>query len=888
MTRLFLSAAQLPTRSRTSVRTFYTLIASVAAILSCRPALAQGAISASQEDAQSQYVWFDKLGYSGVVSGAFVALDTRYRDVSGHRLEMPRRFGFLVRGGKSTFAILTTDLELFYHPHVSDFAPDEASYTPVNFHTWIAAELARASADGSQYSYPPDETTNELSRRAQFFVLSRACAARGEFRAAQGFLRLATAGHGPSVTNRPVRDLLAEDFAYAEVSRAALELRDLAMPREKLLERFRNVVIRFPDSNSAIRAREPSAILEQMAREDREHEVRQRADSSSPPKGQRVTELIFELRNQVGQQSDRNGVCDPFADLREDKSPAAELVRIGMAAVPQLLDAVTNAEFTRSVQPWQNGVFSHKILRVGQVALAVLERIANRSFDSTTFSPGDKAAVALMQSRVRDWWSHVDRSEELTKLVNAVEQGDREAATKASQLVDLYPHEATAAIRAGVQRATDSYARGELISTLKGLNTAEALTFAAVQMEHGADLRARLNAAQVVFGTHPGRAVQALVVEYKRGIGTQSSEFDSDELIQLLADSERAIAVDALGFGLRSRSVDTRLRIVEGIASNVAYKAQYVKSSAETRAGQRAYWTAVERLFGNELTDTDRREGSLIGIVGADFVDPRVCDIALYGLSRLSPERYTYSKSASPRTRERVRITSLNVWRKANGLAPIPLPARPQPVRLADNLVQPLSSRLASSRTPRQRQAAEHSIYGLGLPALPAVVQSLKYVSKTSSAHGELSELASRLGSIVSHVTITPGAGPQELVRAAKRLRGKRLTAEGVGRLLSIAVRVLPTSKQNLLLLAIRDDDLTGFELEIDFSRSSHVADQEGWSTVENVLVNGIPVYNSSGSSADSYMNTPEAYRELLHGIQVALGKPLTDVIQVKVRLTYY
>lgn len=74
-----------------------------------------------------------------------------------------------------------------------------------------------------------------------------------------------------------------------------------------------------------------------------------------------------------------------FPDLKGRKFVK---VTAAYAAVPRLIDALDDLRFCRSVGYHRNFYFSHYTLRVGDRALAVLERIAGRTFwePTSTFS----------------------------------------------------------------------------------------------------------------------------------------------------------------------------------------------------------------------------------------------------------------------------------------------------------------------------------------------------------------------------------------------------------------------------------------------------------------------------------------------------------------------
>ena len=68
-----------------------------------------------------------------------------------------------------------------------------------------------------------------------------------------------------------------------------------------------------------------------MITEDKAHAARapKEGEFDKLPKKEQIAELIFQLRDQNGQQWSQPGACDIFLDLRGEASPASRLVAMG-------------------------------------------------------------------------------------------------------------------------------------------------------------------------------------------------------------------------------------------------------------------------------------------------------------------------------------------------------------------------------------------------------------------------------------------------------------------------------------------------------------------------------------------------------------------------------
>src|SRR5438552_1407283 len=144
---------------------------------------------------------------------------------------------------------------------------------------------------------------------------------------------------------------------------AILAFDDLSVTRRELLWMCKHVAKELPDHEYGVRAKAMTAILEKMVAEDEEFARRAaKADPTAQPTLQDgVAELIFHLRDQHGRQLTQPGLCNIFGDVEElllmngedgsnGPTPAHQLVAIGYDAVPQLIAALDDDCFCRSVQ----------------------------------------------------------------------------------------------------------------------------------------------------------------------------------------------------------------------------------------------------------------------------------------------------------------------------------------------------------------------------------------------------------------------------------------------------------------------------------------------------------------------------------------------------------
>ena len=155
-------------------------------------------------------------------------------------------------------------------------------------------------------------------------------------------------------------------------------------------------------------------MLRQMIAEDAAHAQVSDQQLASMPVKERVADLIFRLRDQNGYQQSQPGACDIFYNWGQNKdtSAAHQLVQIGYDAVPQLIEAVTDTRFSRSVGHHRNFYFSHFVLTVGDCAEAILSRIAGRGFNVRSNTAGQMSkeeAAKSTKQEITNWWEDANK-----------------------------------------------------------------------------------------------------------------------------------------------------------------------------------------------------------------------------------------------------------------------------------------------------------------------------------------------------------------------------------------------------------------------------------------------------------------------------------------------
>ena len=414
---------------------------------------------------QAAYQWFDTLGYPDLKTLPFVRVtegESRATNDGGHIPVVVD--AWLISDSGERFTVIHGDLSTGTHvrenepePHIDFVRANLKGYAAI----WIAEQQKLEKTTNSYQFYG-----ESLSKRGRAFVLSRACAAAGydadavllyDYAASQPILDFG------EQTPANFREALSQDIADVTIKRADLDLVEPQISREQLLATYRSFIKNFPKSWQIEYAKETAALLEKMVAEDRDQAKKGPKDPARLAVPEKVKLLIFQLRDQNGSQMSNPGSCDFFNDPRGEASPASQLVKIGLDAVPQLIDAMDDPRFTRSKDVWKG------VLRVGDAALAIIERIAGRRF----YQPNDGNAhvekdvrVAAVKNEVKAWWAQVSVKGLRKVIIESVERGDDDSASGAEYLVEKYPEDAVDAIRKGLDHAKSSEVRAGLITAM--------------------------------------------------------------------------------------------------------------------------------------------------------------------------------------------------------------------------------------------------------------------------------------------------------------------------------------------------------------------------------------------------------------------------------------
>lgn len=693
--------------------------------------------------------WFDALPEAAALNQPFGRLVNSGVTIVDGSSPDNYSVGFLL---KSQSRVVGLDLADLYW----DFKP---IWRPYDLKTWATNRLAETK---KKYSGERDFAIRDFGR---LYVISRACAARGLGNLSNEFYRIARSSVGYPDQKLPFLTALQKDLSRAVFGRVMSDLGDSKPPRSALPAEFERAAHDFPLSEHASFAHEMAGRLTAMLPDDAAHGPFDERRLAAMSINDQVEELVFRLRDfhavQVMHPGDvmvfMPGTID-VGDPEGEKTIPMRLVKIGLAAVPQLIEAMTDTTPTRSTRD-PHKMPQGEVFTVGDAALQIVQRISCLSFDPAGLPADRPSQNRAFQKQARAWWSEIQARGEERVLTEAVMSGHG-GADQMERLAMFYPESATSVFRKAIVNTRLPEDRAKLVGTLALVIRPEARALAREQMLCGADLDTRVEAARVVARTNPDAAVKAMIALWRT-----SHAQDQGSLVGFLYASERSGAVDALAQTIGRRPWSDRSAIFSNSMNDFPSEMLPKRTPAE----RNAYNRSVERLLAMELTDLEPEPESNSNGDELSADQETLADLAADSLKSNFPWRYSFKKTGSEIEKQRIRAQSLSVWRRSQNLPPIPVPSHPAlPIPLAKLLTQ-------LRRTPKN--AADR-------PQLESRARAISLRVRSTKTEGPL-----RFGS---------------LARSLDRLRGRPLTSDGLSDLIRSTFRTcrgMPT-KSLLALIA--------------------------------------------------------------------------------------
>jgi hypothetical protein len=889
------------------------------------------------EERFKAFAWFGSLWFPDPKDRWFIRVtDDWWPDGNNAPINPTHYFGFLLEENKSSLKVLTADLELKTFQKVTRYPAGQArvSYKQLDLGQGTRAYLdAQPNSQRSEFEYSISRFREDLPKRSAVFFLAWACWRNGlDGRAAELYAHAASipwyGGSPIQQDGAMLQQRVSVDIVRAEISRGGKDFGEPSISRSQLLDRFERVIRYFPASEQISWAKKTAAILKQMLKEDEEHARKRRAGPAFERlnKQERIAELIFQLRDQNGHQTFQPGSCDVFdidrIGLRED-SPAHLLVKVGYEAIPQLIEALDDQRFSRSVD------FSNSVLRISDCAEQIIKRIAGRSFEAPRTPSGatlKDVEARTVKKQIQDWYRELQKKGARQLLVEATSRGDEDSLKQAELLVEQFPDQALDAIVRGVRAANRSWIRAKLVTAAGKIKGDAATAFLLSESKDSPSRYTRLAAAQALHSRGQPEGVAAMIAEWKSGRPTAplraGTAPDDDDpfgdgtlaaVARFLVDSGKIEAIRALGSGLDKRPSELRMAVLSafGRFGDMAFVfnggnlwfspefSQYYKPTVESEKLR----SAIEELLIAELDDTEQQIGLFGGFYGKSYHVPRLCDFAGVVLAGGAPDKYKFDVSPSQAQRDKGRIEIINKWRKAHGQTPLTLPTRPAGPAVDVKQLRPLIDEWL--RLPEDKRAGtEIRIQRLGLGALPEILKRMG-TTESKADRAALERLSQRVACIVvrietADVSVKPDAA---LAKRLAAMKGEPLDPAELVDIIKSLMKNLPSGVHGLCFTLTRCDDGTGIAVSVDLLNKDRteqlgpevrIAQEPGmprnmpysWRERTVVVVGSKALRNGSGESVSqtSYAIGP-GLAELRESLALACSAPVHESIEARIQL---
>lgn len=809
--------------------------------------LSLGASAASAqlpEEALQCFQWFSTLGYPEVKNARWAETWTGSYSSSGPGDEPQAHTstGFITEETATDFKVVRLDLT---QGTFKKSKPGVPAYQRVGFEERPLVKMAEECL--TVLKSPPRDGIRrfgaKLNHKAEVFFLAYVCWQKGEdalaaqlYEQAQKLphqqVRALRDAQAAAREATSMQEALEIDLGHAAMWDAVLRCGGGRLgsgswgnsgakpePLANVLETFRRVVRLFPRCAHVERAQKSIAMLERMVEEERQHIALSQEQIDNLPLDQRIAELVWRLRDQNGHQWSQPGSCDVFSTHDDalgmkgkGTSPAHQLLVIGDAAAPALIEALTDERFSRSVGFHRDFYFSHTILAVGDCAQQILERMTGQNFYSRGSTSGymsNEDKMRQVQKTAQQWWRERQQKGKKQMLVDTIAAGKTQPNTLVEQLKKEAPDAVADAVLRGADNADGDWLTRQFIDELAALKSPKATERLARFMKEHGNVEVRLGAAGWLLNqNHPG-ALPAALYEWRvlpaADHGGREDEFE--EVVTLLLASGDTGAMQKLVERWEGRPVRQRFEIVSKLGEWLASPPSSRHfTQVKPRPVQPEARELAIALLARALEDTEKRSGMSGSMGDFAFRDPRICDFALWSLHGIDGKKYLFSPRADRRQRDAERISAANIWRQEHHQPLLPPPPPPGPK--------------------------------------VDVKDALKIVKVLIKPERDFAG--------------TP------LVRRALQLRGQAFAPKTLSSLLVEFVRGAVPGASGLCVEATREDDLTGVELILRFTPGTSSPDEsQNWDTMHSGQIGTKFLGSAGGSAILSYLKQDDSWDDL-------------------------
>ncbi|MEO6786585.1 MAG: hypothetical protein ABI318_10670 [Chthoniobacteraceae bacterium] len=662
---------------------------------------------APPEELPAAIAWFNGLTIPDVAGKPYVEVVRQRYPSTGGKLHEDKQRGFLIAEDEKTWTLvpdgtappgkfwpLPRAMEKLWEmrvtkPHGEPLPGASPDKRPLDLREVAAEICAAAAVDVEAGNNPSFDRYNRAGGCSAVFVLARFCERNGLADAARDLDRAALSlpletsqvyHRDPANPRRDrvfsLRENIEWELGWVLLRRTLATFADESVSRSELLTRMDQLVREFPGMEGVEQARKLQSTLRRMVEEDARHLRTEKEIESLAPAAQ-ANEWIFRLCDQTEQKhgmfasGGKVGIIEPGAHAagardyqREDRRPAQQLLSLGHAAVPALIEALSDTRLTRTLQYSNFQPTLPEVITVADCAEEILERISGRSFwwERVSAKGGaERGTPADGRPAVEKWWRDLNERGENAGMAEAIRRGDQSSWEQARRLFARDPAAAAAALPAGIGNAQTPWIRVTLVEQLARVPGDGALTFLRGEMAHGRWVQSRVAAARVLHRRGGEEAVTAMLGEWRRwepvpGAQRHSADDTADSLADFLIAIGRADGVRALAARFDEVPIAVRVMILEKFQrghDSVSELARFeppwaLGEQPSLRAAKLAAEDFLLRALDDRSLDTEMNYG---GGTGPSW-QARVCDHAAGALLSMRNHRWIGPGEASIAARD--------------------------------------------------------------------------------------------------------------------------------------------------------------------------------------------------------------------------------------------
>ena len=369
---------------------------------------------------------------------------------------------------------------------------------------------------------------------------------------------------------------------------------------------------------------------------------------------QLVAYWLYHLRDLAVWQWGSSELCRE----QDAKKPnaAAALVRLGMAAVPQLIAHLDDARPTRSRQSILTSTLSGPptyLLRYGDCCQEIFETITGHTIHVRTTSFGfpihDQKGQECKANAER-WWRDYQKKGDKQMLIESTEAGGRDSVESARRLVAKYPDVALVTIIKSARVAKDAWVRGRLVLIADQFNGAGVMAFLHAELD-SPSFDARINAAAALAARAEPAGVKSLLREW-----AQRASENSDYAARTLVRSGNAEVLRRLADDMPRQPVLLRQEIIRNLHPLELQSDPCGKPlSAEAEV-------AIADLLAKAIADPQVTSCYYMHANGKPVNRPSIGDLAANTLVGRWKQPELFDITGPHEVRERHRVQVLNVW----------------------------------------------------------------------------------------------------------------------------------------------------------------------------------------------------------------------------------